>query len=918
MAVTTPLKTQMRSKHFRHFLVLLLAMTALAQVGLAAGLGLRVSAEQLRLNAGPQTWVFTQASGSWALAEVEVNGVAVARPISRADASWTGGGEASSYAVISSNSAEAALKFQLHHGTAVYHVRASDPLSVVHVELNEHGELTVQMISAGSAVAEHGAWLTRGWVATDADDSEAFIDASNPLVFGHSSVGRQDVGYLFLPGVNSHVNRRGRTEQRTGTFFRAGRRPDSEGRFRAVWQLRLGEKEPKAFAVLFDRDLGGRFSDVCEKYFAGAVDMLVNITNVPNSNFDPEKCLEVMPIRLAAPDAFIPGWGLMMTEFGSASYPYANDCIWQTPALLAFEGLATQRDWERNFAQYFLDRTPLEAADGHSYFVRRPGGLARWAYSATYRDGFLPQEGGTWWQADILYRTALVLKNDKLRRAALDMVLHDLNVKLDLEKMTYPPCWSARLNRVGDDHRDDWFMTPGLAYCAYMADRVAYPETNDPKYLAMANRICEWFASYLVPETKLNHLQGNNMYAVFSHYLPLAFLAQFERSHDHRFLDLARDMAWIHIMTTCTTAVKDNRGNSLTGTTCVGIRDCVDYDCAPNLCHEKDLTFDSIIGPLLDHVSGPAYGKYLALCRLVLAKDSWPSAWTMELRDTNLRTLYDTYARGMANLIYALNRSSDPWVSAVEKLVSRSDLNLSHERDIVVVNATLQARSSRVEVRFLEPGRYDVKMDGTKLGRKTNLELAEGLELNLPANSVKQVQVHLVRRAAPTPPLVEAYDSSVTWLSDLTPFAAQRGTGFPMPIYRNDRSFDDSPINLSGTAFDKGLGCAANTVLLYELKGSYNRFSAICGVDGSVAVRTDPPPSVFFSAFVDGKLCFESGPMFASTSPREVNVDVRHARMLMLRMSCNWDDDGKSQNDLGDWAGACLEGRVVNHPTPRR
>ena len=131
-------------------------------------------------------------------------------------------------------------------------------------------------------------------------------------------------------------------------------------------------------------------------------------------------------------------------------------------------------------------------------------------------------------------------------------------------------------------------MTPGLAYCAYMAARVAYPETKDPKYLAVSDRICEWFASFIVPELKLNHLQGNNMHAVFSHYLALAFLEKYERSNDRRFLNMARDMAWIHIMTTCTTAAKDAFGNPLTGTTCVGIRGCVDYDCSPNLCQEKD------------------------------------------------------------------------------------------------------------------------------------------------------------------------------------------------------------------------------------------------------------------------------------------------------------------------------------------
>lgn len=167
------------------------------------------------------------------------------------------------------------------------------------------------------------------------------------------------------------------------------------------------------------------------------------------------------------------------------------------------------------------------------------------------------------------------------------MVRHDLEVKLDVNKMRYPPCWNGKLDRLSEDHRDDWFMTPGLAYCAFMAARVAYPETQDPKYLKIADRICEWFASYIVPEKELNHLQGNNMHAVFSHYLTLAFLDEYDRSHDRRFLDMARDMAWVHIMTTCTTDAKDNQGQPLTGTTCVGVRGCVDYDCAPNLCHER-------------------------------------------------------------------------------------------------------------------------------------------------------------------------------------------------------------------------------------------------------------------------------------------------------------------------------------------
>jgi hypothetical protein len=429
----------MRASFKSLFLALMLTGLWQAQKLPGADIGLEISPGNLCLQAGAQTWRFDQADGHWSLAGIEVKGRVVARPLARADAFWVGAGEAASYDVLANTPAEKAVRFSLSLGSVVYRVRSSDPLPVVHLELDCANETVCAFSSGTSAAQEHGAWVTRGWVATDADGAEEFIDASNPWVFGHSTAGDLDVSYALLPEVKGHLQTNGRTEQRTGTFFKAEHRPERGAGFRAVWQLRLGEKEPKAFAVLFDRDLGGRMSDVCEKYFAGAVDTLVDITKVPPTSFDPEKCLEVMPVRLAAPDAFIPGWGMMMDEFPRASYPFAHDCVWQTPALLAFEGLATGRDWERNFARYFLDKTPLVGPDGKSFFVRRPGGLTRWGYFATYRDGFVQLDGGSWWEADMLYRTALALEDGKLRQAALDLVLHDLNVKLDLEKMTYPP-----------------------------------------------------------------------------------------------------------------------------------------------------------------------------------------------------------------------------------------------------------------------------------------------------------------------------------------------------------------------------------------------------------------------------------------------------------------------------------------------
>jgi hypothetical protein len=889
-------------------------LISLSIVAAARGASLEIADGVISLSTGVQNWRFTKIGPDWALEAIEVRGKKIAEPISRADSFFVGGGEASGFEVLAADRQSPAIRFDLGKNSVTYTVDGRVPLPLVRVRFAGPPIVACAFHSAATDPREHGAWVTRGYAATDAGGQEAFIDSSNPLVFGHSQAGPLDACYLFMPVVKEHIQRNGRTEQRSDTWFKAERQSSGGNRFAGSWRLRMGRSEPKEFAVLFDCNLGGRLSDVCEKYYAAAVDTLVDVASIP-LHYDPQRCVEVMPVRLASPDAFIPGRGWMMDEFGGASYPFAHDCIWQQAAMLAFEGHATGRDWERNFARHLLEKTPLEGKDGQSQFVRRPGGLVRWGYSSTYKNGWRPMDGGTWWTADILYRTAVILHDAALKQAALDMVRHDLDVKLDLDRMSYPPCWSAVENRVGNDHRDDWFQTPGLAYCAYVAARIAYPETKDTRYLAKADRICGWFAEHIGPEDKLNELQGSNMHAVFSHYLTQAFLDRFERSGDRRFLDMARDMAWIHIMTSCTTGAKDRWGNPLTGVTCVGVRGCVDYDCSPNLCQEKDQNFVHIIGPLLDHVSGPAYAKYAELQMMALPKDSWTSAWATDLRDTNLRTMYDTYARGMANLIFALNASSDPRVVAVDTLVSKSDPEITYRRDIALANGTKQSRSTTLQIRFLHQGSYGLTIDGADERRMSHHDLAAGIVMDVAANTMKRVAVRPISIEKPSPPPEVRYDESVTYFSGpaVALFAAQRGTGNSQPIYDTDTSIGGHAIRVGNRAYDKGIGCAANTVLAYNLKGGYERFKALVGVDEEVAGATDPPPSVFFTVHVDGMLRFESGPMRKDTAAKEVDVDIRGAHVLMLRTSCNWDDNGNGKNDHGDWADARLVGRALRY-----
>lgn len=240
-------------------------------------LDLRLAPQAVRLGAGGQVWRFTRVGETWALDAVEVRGVDGARPLSREDSFFVGGGAARSFTVVTNGAAAKAVAFQVGANRVSFSVRAADRLPSVRVRMDEPATATFALRSVQADAAEHGAWVTRGYVAADADGHEDFVDASNPLIFGHNQTGDRDACYLFVPVVHAHIQPNGRIEQRSDTWFQSARRAAGGGRFYGDWRLRLGRAEPKEFAAVFDRDLGGRISDVCEKYYADAVDTLVDV-----------------------------------------------------------------------------------------------------------------------------------------------------------------------------------------------------------------------------------------------------------------------------------------------------------------------------------------------------------------------------------------------------------------------------------------------------------------------------------------------------------------------------------------------------------------------------------------------------------------------------------------------------------------
>jgi len=192
-------------------------------------------------------------------------------------------------------------------------------------------------------------------------------------------------------------------------------------------------------------------------------------------------------------------------------------------------------------------------------------------------------------------------------------------------------------------------------------------------------------------------------------------------------------------------------------------------------------------------------------------------------------------------------------------------------------------------------------------------ELSKGIRVPVPANTMRRLRVN-AQSLHPAPVLSFHYDASITYLSDYPEAAAQRGIGLPTPIFQKDRSFHGGPIILSGTRFQKGLGLAANTVIVYQLNGSFQTFAAAFGVAEDARVSDISKPSVFFTVHVDGRCRFTSGPTYLETPVHQIEIDVRQAQTLVLRMSGNWDDNGNLENDFGNLGDARLIGRMTSKP----
>jgi len=114
-----------------------------------------------------------------------------------------------------------------------------------------------------------------------------------------------------------------------------------------------------------------------------------------------------------------------------------------------------------------------------------------------------------------------------------------------------------------------------------------------------------------------------------------------------------------------------------------------------------------------------------------------------------------------------------------------------------------------------------------------------------------------------------------------------------------NKSVDGKPLMIGGKRFDQGMGTHANSTLRIGLAGKGERFTATVGVDDEIGKNG----SVNFKVTGDGKVLWTSGVLKGGDAGKEVSVDLRGVKTLILSA----EDGGDGINyDHADWAGATI------------
>lgn len=139
------------------------------------------------------------------------------------------------------------------------------------------------------------------------------------------------------------------------------------------------------------------------------------------------------------------------------------------------------------------------------------------------------------------------------------------------------------------------------------------------------------------------------------------------------------------------------------------------------------------------------------------------------------------------------------------------------------------------------------------------------------------------------------------FLSDMNWTSAYAGYG----QVQKDLSSCGKELILDGKYYSKGIGTHANSEIVYNIGGLYNRFLSTIGPDDLTFLDPDKHTSLIFKVYGDNLKLYESTVIRTSpyTEPLDIDIDVTGVNELKLVVT---DSGDYNYSDAADWAHARL------------
>lgn len=141
-------------------------------------------------------------------------------------------------------------------------------------------------------------------------------------------------------------------------------------------------------------------------------------------------------------------------------------------------------------------------------------------------------------------------------------------------------------------------------------------------------------------------------------------------------------------------------------------------------------------------------------------------------------------------------------------------------------------------------------------------------------------------------PVLASHAAEKVALTDLDLSVIRQGWGKP----QLNRSIREKPLSIAGQTFAQGIGTHAKSVWWIDLGGGSEQFHAFAGLDDAAGGG-----SITFKIVGDGRTLWESGVMKSGDKARDVNVDLKGIKTLLLMVG---DAGDGVAYDHADWADA--------------